>query len=150
MELLFGSRHACEADFEAGLGPVLPKVLARLLEKTRASRIIVQRSWEGDPLLRDVVALIILGNGSVASRIKFSHVFAGRFDQYIAEMKRPADAWAALTEDLGFPAHRFDYSSRPFGRFTMFLPATIRLAQGILDERGPSSDAGKTMVATNE
>jgi hypothetical protein len=117
-----------------------PNLLVRQRDKAHGCKRVLSRAWMSDPFLKNVANKLVLDQGAIAQRIRFSPVFRQRFKKYTGEL---TGNQSSRIKDLASAKHRFTSHSVPFGRAVLYFVPLVRCAQSILDERGRSSSEGR-------
>lgn len=112
----------------------------RQRDKAHGVGRLLSRAWASDPFLRSTMDRLVLGEGAIAQKIRFSPVFRNRFNKYIKEL---TNNQKNRVKDLASAKHRFCSHSAPLGRSALYIVPLILTAQDIIDSRGRRSPEGQ-------
>ena len=115
-------------------------VLCGQFDKAHACKRLLSRGWPSDPYMHALAEGLVLSKGAIAQRIHYSGLFRERFRQAVAQMSQQL---CGRIRDLSAAKHRFTSYALPFRRAALFFLPLLRVAQSILDERGPASPEGQ-------
>ena len=102
----------------------LPGLKLILRDKAHASRRLTQRTFQADPLLKQLMEALLFNKNSIAKLLRFSGAFA---DIFAGEVQRqPRDgSCVGDVRNLSFAKQRFDSTAKPLGRCAWHLDALI-------------------------
>ena len=118
---------------------LFPGLLLVNQDKAHASRRLVSGRWACDPVLKELMDMI-LHKRSVVQRIQHSELFAQAWSDNICNLENhPVDG--KRMRDLRSRKHRFESHQRPFGRACLFLVPLVQTAAQIARGRSGNKEA---------
>lgn len=110
MQKLQGKRSA-----DGGETKTFPNVKIQSRDKPHASRRITSRTWPSDPYLCSVSNSMVNDKSSITKVIANSFHFRSVFEKNCAKISDNPTSTAAI-RDLSSKKHRWESSSKPYGR----------------------------------
>ena len=120
----------------------LPGLKLILRDKAHASRRLTQRTFQADPLLKQLMEALLFSKNSIAKLLRFSGAFA---DIFAGEVQRQSRDGSSVGDvrNLSFAKQRFDSTAKPLGRCVWHLDALISTCHIVRDTQGMRTDAGR-------
>ncbi len=130
------SERTSKVDKQPGLKLIL-------CDKAHASRRLTQRTFQADPLLKQLMEALLFNKNSIVKLLRFSGTFA---DIFAGEVQRqPRDGrYVGDVRNLSFAKQRFDCTAKPLGRCGCHLDALISTCHIVRDTQGVRTDAGRS------
>ena len=128
-------------SLRSGLAPKLPNLRLVLRDKAHASRRITERTFQADPILHEILQVLLYGQPSVARLLHHSLPFQTIFEREVGKQTRPGNAAdiRGTVKNMSFAKQRFDSSAKPLGRCVLNLDALISTMEIIMRQRPTSS-----------
>ncbi len=114
----------------------------RAFDKAHASRRVISSTLELDPYLHQIVDTVIVGQGAMAKRVKYSQTFKLVHADFVKALDSPLVR--TRIKDLQSAPHRFESHSKPLGRTVLWFWALLSTAQVMFQTRAPSTDYHKS------
>lgn len=121
---------------------VFPNIKIQNRDKPHASRRIVSRTWQSDGYLHAVCQTFVHAKSSISRIIANSSHFKDIFEKNCKLMAENPTTTASI-RDISSKMHRWESSSKPFGRGVLYFDALVSTAQRIIDERGKHTVEGQ-------
>ena len=105
-------------------------------DKTHGSRRLISRGWGADTYLKDNVAMMARGRGSMARIIQSSHVIRAKYQFFCKTSFSKIKAF----KNMRAAPHRYESMQKPFGRSVLTIHPIIKTASWTCQTR--TDDAG--------
>lgn len=108
-------RHKLSSNGEA----FLPNLRMGLRDAAHASRRVIKRPSDADPVLREIMQSLFFGKDSIVAAVENSLLLKNRFEAHIARDSAPTVK--SRIRSLSLAKQRFDSTQKPLGRFVLYL-----------------------------
>lgn len=106
---------------------ITPNLRLVIRDKTHASRRITRKPECADPFLVELVETLFTSKSSIVQRIHNSMVWRAELEKYVQQM----ETRVATIKNVRAAKHRHESQAKPKGRFCLYMPAFVSVAENI-------------------
>lgn len=118
--------------------PFLPNIRLGLRDHAHASRRVIKRPFEADPVLSDIMTSVFLGKDAIVPTIENSYLAKNRLEHHCSNIPT---ATKTIIRSMSLARQRYDSTQKPIGRFCLYLIPLLTTAIEMSREK-KGEDAG--------
>lgn len=123
--------------------PFLPNMRLGLRDHAHASRRVIKRPFDSDPVLKDIMTSVFLGKDAIVPTIENSYLAKNRLEHHCSKIP---SATKTIIRSMSLARQRFDSTQKPIGRFCLYLIPLLTTSIEMAREK-KGEEAGMRAIA---